>query len=115
MAGKTDYFHRVWAVVEQIPHGRVTTYGAIAQHLGLKSGARMVGWALNKTIYIDGKEIPAHRVVNRNGELTGAIHFGGDVMRERLIQEGVIFKDMLTVDIDRHFWNPSDHLNQPPP
>lgn len=110
MAGKTDYFHRVWAVVEQIPYGRVTTYGAIAQHLGLKSGARMVGWALNKTICEDGIEIPAHRVVNRNGELTGTIHFGGDVMRERLIQEGVIFKDEFTVDIDQQFWNPSDHL-----
>jgi methylated-DNA-protein-cysteine methyltransferase-like protein len=110
MAAKADYFHRVWAVVEQIPYGRVTTYGAIAQHLGLKSGARMVGWALNKTIFIDGKEIPAHRVVNRNGELTGAIHFGANVMRERLLQEGVIFKDELTVDIERHFWNPSDHL-----
>jgi methylated-DNA-protein-cysteine methyltransferase related protein len=111
MASKNDYFERVWAVVDQIPHGRVTTYGAIAQYLGLKSGARMVGWALNKTIYIDGKEIPAHRVVNRNGELTGAIHFGRDVMRERLIQEGVIFRDELTVDIDLHFWNPSDQLN----
>jgi len=115
MAAKADYFHRVWAVVEQIPYGRVTTYGAIAQHLGLKSGARMVGWALNKTIFIDGKEIPAHRVVNRNGELTGAIHFGANVMCERLLQEGVIFKDELTVDIERHFWNPSESLKPTQP
>jgi methylated-DNA-protein-cysteine methyltransferase-like protein len=107
MKASKDYFERVWELAEKIPYGRVTTYGAIASHLGLKSGARMVGWALNKTIDHDHRNIPAHRVVNRLGQLSGAIHFGQNVMRERLLQEGVIFKDDQTIDLDRHFWDPS--------
>jgi methylated-DNA-protein-cysteine methyltransferase related protein len=107
MKRSEDYFERVWDVVAQIPLGRVTTYGAIAAHLGLKSGARMVGWALNKTIDLDHRNIPAHRVVNRLGELSGAIHFGQNVMRERLLQEGVIFRDDHCVDLEGHFWDPS--------
>jgi len=101
-----DFFQRVWLVVEQIPYGRVTTYGAIAEYLGLRSGARMVGWALNSTKSGMGNDIPAHRVINKKGELTGAIHFGGNVMKERLIQEGIIFIDDHTVDLSKHFWHP---------
>jgi methylated-DNA-protein-cysteine methyltransferase-like protein len=107
MKSSDDYFERVWEVVAKIPAGHVTTYGAISAHLGLKSGARMVGWALNKTIDMDHRNIPAHRVVNRLGELSGAIHFGPRVMRERLLQEGVIFVDDHRVDLKRHFWDPS--------
>ena len=99
-----DFFERVHRIVEQIPYGRVTTYGAIARTLGVKSGARMVGWALNKSI----PNLPAHRVVNRLGQLSGRVHFGGDVMRERLEQEGVTFKEDHAVDLDLHFWDPED-------
>lgn len=109
-----DFFLRVWKVVEQIPLGRVTTYGAVARHLGLRSGARMVGWAMNHSGSYDGNDLPAHRVVNRNGELTGAPHFGGDVMRQLLLQENITFLDERRVDLDRHFWDPSDPMNPHP-
>ncbi|TYP95373.1 methylated-DNA-protein-cysteine methyltransferase related protein [Fodinibius salinus] len=103
-----DYYERVYEVVKQIPAGCVTTYGAIAQYLGIKSGARMVGYALNK---VAETEIPAHRVVNRNGELTGKAYFPGDTMRERLQQEQVTFIDDFQVDIEAHLWNPNEELN----
>lgn len=99
----SDYYERVYEVVEQIPEGKVTTYGAIARFLGITSGARMVGYALNNTAE---SKIPAHRVVNRNGELTGRAHFPDDTMRERLQQEGVQFVDEYQIDIDTHFWDP---------
>lgn len=101
-----DYYDRVHEVVAKIPTGKVTTYGAIAQYLGIKSGARMVGYALNNS---GETNIPAHRVVNRNGELTGRAHFAGDTMRERLQQEGIIFVDDYQVDIENHFWDPNDN------
>jgi methylated-DNA-protein-cysteine methyltransferase-like protein len=101
-----DYYKRVHEIVAKIPAGRVTTYGAIAQYLGIKSGARMVGYALNNS---GETNIPAHRVVNRNGELTGRIHFAGDTMRERLQQEGILFVDEYRVDIDKHFWDPNNN------
>ncbi|MDX1637593.1 MAG: MGMT family protein [Balneolaceae bacterium] len=100
-----DFYRRVYRVVEQIPKGNVTTYGAIARRLGVASGARMVGYALNSAAEMS---IPAHRVVNRLGELTGRAHFPGDTMRERLQQEEVVFVDDYTVDIDRHFWDPGE-------
>lgn len=99
-----DYYERVYEIVEQIPKGRVTTYGAIARQLGIASGARMVGYALNK---VAETKIPAHRVVNRNGELTGRAHFPDDTMRERLEQEGIIFVDEYQVDIEKHLWDPN--------
>lgn len=102
----SDFYERVYDVVADIPEGRVTTYGAIARVLGITSGARMVGYALNNAI---DKPIPAHRVVNRNGELTGRVHFPGDTMRERLQQEDIRFVDEYQVDIEAHFWNPDDH------
>lgn len=99
-----DYYQSVYKVVQQIPYGKVTTYGAIAKHLGIPSGARMVGYALNKAVET---EIPAHRVVNRNGELTGRAYFPDDTMRERLQQEDVKFIDDYQIDIEKHFWEPS--------
>lgn len=102
-----DYYDRVYEIVGRIPRGKVTTYGAIARFLGIKSGARMVGYALNNT---GETKIPAHRVVNRNGELTGRAHFPDDTMRERLQQEGVAFVDEYRIDIDAHFWDPGEEV-----
>ncbi|MDZ7660184.1 MGMT family protein [Fodinibius sp.] len=102
-----DYYQRVYRVVEQIPAGRVTTYGAIARFLGITSGARMVGYALNKAAETN---IPAHRVVNRNGELTGRAYFPDDTMRERLKQEEVTFIDEYQVDLERHLWDPNEEM-----
>lgn len=102
---RADFYERVYEVVAHIPKGRVTTYGAIASYLGVASGARMVGYALNNAIEA---EIPAHRVLNRLGQLTGRAHFPGDTMRERLQQEDVTFVAEYTVDIEQHFWDPND-------
>lgn len=99
-----DFFERVWAVVAQIPPGRVTTYGHIAAYLGARSAARTVGWALNAAA---GSHLPCHRVVNRRGELTGRMHFEGPfVMEERLRSEGVTFTEDGRVDLSRHLWIP---------
>jgi len=103
MNKKDDYYERVYEIVAQIPKGKASTYGAIARYLGIASGARMVGYALNK---VAETNIPAHRVVNRNGELTGRVHFPDDTMRERLQQEEVTFVDDYQVDIESHFWDP---------
>ncbi|HEX6982202.1 MAG TPA: MGMT family protein [Balneolaceae bacterium] len=99
-----DYYERVYEIVAKIPVGKVTTYGTIAQYLGIASGARMVGYALNN---VAGTGIPAHRVVNRRGELTGRSHFPDDTMRERLQQENIAFVDEYQVDIEAHFWDPN--------
>lgn len=105
-----DYFTRVWDVVGQIPMGRVTTYGLIAAYLGSRSGARTVGWALNKS---PASGLPAHRVVNRFGALSGKRHFEGpNVMEERLRSEGVEFDDDGCVRLDRHLWDPSQELGR---
>lgn len=107
-----DFYTRVYEVVSQIPPGKVTSYGAIAGFLGVESGARMVGYAMNNYRSYDlGYELPAHRVLNRIGQLTGRAHFEGDTMRERLEQEGVEFKEEYTVDMEKHFWNPLEHLD----
>ena len=104
----SDFFSSVWEVVEKIPTGRVTTYGHIAEYLGTRSAARTVGWALNKSIVAG---VPAHRVVNRFGALTGRRHFEGpSVMEERLRAEGIEFDDEGCVRLDLHLWNPSDEL-----
>ncbi len=110
-ANTADFYNRVYEVVAQIPLRKVTNYGAIAKHLGVESGARMVGYALNN--YLSGKhphEIPAHRVVNRLGYLTGRAYFEGDTMRERLQQENIIFIEEFRVDMNRHFWDPMENL-----
>ena len=102
-----DFYMRVYEVVAQIPRGYVTSYGAISKYLGVESGARMVGYAMNNYVSAEiGFEIPAHRVLNRLGQLTGRAYFGGDTVRERLEQEGVTFTEEYTVDMEKHFWNP---------
>lgn len=100
-----DYYQRVYQIVAKIPRGKVTTYGAIAAYLGIASGARMVGYALNNAAETG---IPAHRVLNRKGELTGRAHFPDDTMRERLQQEGLTFIEDYRVDIGAHFWDPNE-------
>jgi len=102
-----QFIERVYDVVARIPHGRVTTYGRIARALGAPSSARMVGWALSRTP--PERALPAHRVVNRVGFLSGALHFGHpDVMRGLLLDEGIPFVDEDTVDLDAVLWDPAD-------
>lgn len=106
MTKQNDFFERVWDVVAQIPHGKVTTYGHIAEFLGVRSGARTVGWALKAAT---GTHLPCHRVVNRFGALTGKRHFEGpDVMAERLRSEGILLDEEGCVDLTRHLWVPPD-------
>lgn len=101
------FFERVYQVVKQIPYGRITTYGAIAKVLGSPQSARMVGWALNASH--GDIEIPAHRVVNRTGVLTGKYHFQGkNLMQQLLESEGVVVEDNKIVDMQRYFWDPSE-------
>ena len=103
----SDFYDRVYDLVRQVPYGHVTTYGHIAQALGLRSSARMVGWALNAIALSDREDIPAHRVVNRFGALSGRMHFETPfAMRERLEAEGVTFNGE-NVDLARHLWDPS--------
>ena len=106
MPTRDNFFQRVYEVVKNIPYGRVTTYGAIAECLGSKGSARMVGWALNSTKY-NLDNIPAHRVVNRKGLLTGKRHFGGnETMKELLESEGVRIESDRIVEFNRLLWNP---------
>ena len=108
----SDFYDRVYEVVAQIPLGKVTSYGAIAGYLGVASGARMVGYAMNNCHHSPvGAKIPAHRVLNRLGQLTGRHHFDGDTMREMLQQEGISFVDEFQVDMKKHFWNPNELEN----
>jgi methylated-DNA-protein-cysteine methyltransferase-like protein len=106
----SDFFSQVYEVVKLIPSGRVTSYGAIAAYLGSPGAARMVGWAMNASHH-NPIFIPAHRVVNRNGLLTGKHHFDTpNVMRELLENEGLKFKGDQIVDFDKHFWDPGKEL-----
>jgi len=105
-----SFFEKVYAVVELIPYGRVTTYGSIAEYLGSRGSARMVGWAMNKSIS-SKNNVPAHRVVNRTGLLTGKQHFGGpDIMRQLLENEGVKVEGDKIFNFDDVFWDPSLEL-----
>jgi methylated-DNA-protein-cysteine methyltransferase-like protein len=105
---KSSFFQDVYEVVKLIPAGRVTSYGAIAHYLGTKSSARMVGWALNSSFE---KDIPAHRVVNRMGVLTGKIYFGDSDKMQRLLEsEGIKIKNNQVEDFDLVFWDPSEEL-----
>lgn len=105
-----SFFEQVYEVARQIPKGRVTSYGAIAVCLGTKLSARMVGWAMNGAGRARPK-VPAHRVVNRNGQLSGKHHFGKpDEMEKRLKKEGVKVKDDTVVDFKKLFWNPAEEL-----
>jgi methylated-DNA-protein-cysteine methyltransferase related protein len=108
LAEQRDYFEDVYAVVRLIPVGRVTSYGAIARYLSLRAGARMVGWAMNSS---HGHDVPAHRVVNRIGVLSGKHFFGSpSAMQELLEQEGIPVKNDQIQDFDRFFWDPSTEL-----
>ena len=105
-----SFFQNVWDVVKQIPEGRVTTYGAIASYLGTKSSARMVGWAMNASFAVMDK-IPAQRVVNRNGLLSGKAHFATPTsMQEILEQEGVEIEKDKVVNFSKLFWDPAKEL-----
>ena len=104
------FFEDVYAVVRQVPKGRVTSYGAIATYLGTKLSARMVGWAMNAAHHAKPK-VPAQRVVNRNGILSGKHHFKTPTQMEELLQkDGVIIKDDVVVDFKTRFWDPVTEL-----
>jgi methylated-DNA-protein-cysteine methyltransferase-like protein len=105
-----SFFENVWEVVRKIPKGRVSTYGAIANYLGTRSSARMVGWAMNASFSVKPK-VPAQRVVNRNGMLTGKIHFATTtLMEELLLKEGITVKNEIIVDFKKIFWDPNVEL-----
>jgi methylated-DNA-protein-cysteine methyltransferase-like protein len=100
-----NFFERVYFIVRQIPYGRVTSYGAIAKALGTARSARMVGWAMNASHNLE--DVPAHRVVNRNGMLSGKHHFQGtNLMQQLLESEGVDVVDNQIVDFEKFFWMP---------
>lgn len=106
MSSKEEsFFEKVYEVVRQIPEGRATSYGAIAEFIGLKISARMVGWAMNAAH--SQKNVPAHRVVNRNGLLTGRHHFSPpELMQQLLENEGVEVEDDQIVNFKEIFWKP---------
>ena len=106
VAEKESFFEKVYEVASGIPYGRVTSYGAIAECLGIRGSARMVGWAMNAS-HVSGFNVPAHRVVNRNGLLTGKHHFGGPkVMQQLLESEGIRVENDKVMDFKTLFWNP---------
>lgn len=105
-----SFFENVWEVARLIPSGRVTSYGAIAAYLGTKSSARMVGWAMNGAHRVKPK-IPAHRVVNRLGILSGKHHFSPPGLMEKLLKkEGIKVKNDQVVDFKKLFWDPAEEL-----
>jgi methylated-DNA-protein-cysteine methyltransferase-like protein len=111
-SGKKDesFFELVFEVARQIPRGRVTSYGAIATALGTKLSARMVGWAMNSSFRVRPK-VPAHRVVNRNGMLSGKMHFAyPEQMQELLEKEGIKIVDDKVQDFEKKFWDPVKEL-----
>lgn len=104
-----NFFERAYAVAKQIPYGRVTSYGAIAKYLGAARSARMVGWAMNASHLKE--EIPAHRVVNRKGLLTGKHHFDGtNLMQQLLENEGVVVINNQIQNLETYFWDPIEEL-----
>lgn len=111
MDEKYSFFENVYEVVRQIPYGRVTSYGAVAEYLGTKKSARMVGWAMNASFTKQG--IPAHRVLNRNGMLTGKGHFPPDRAMDTMLEaEGVKVVDDTVVEWDTLFWHPRELDNE---
>jgi methylated-DNA-protein-cysteine methyltransferase-like protein len=102
---ETNFFERVYDVVRQIPYGKVTSYGAIAKALGTARSARMVGWAMNASHNLE--DVPAHRVVNRKGLLTGKHHFNGTTLMQQLLEnEGIKVVENQIIDFENHFWQP---------
>lgn len=105
-----SFFIRVYEVARQIPFGRVTSYGAIAKYLGTAQSARVVGWAMNDSHH-QKDYIPAHRVVNRNGILTGKHHFGNsNTMKQLLENEGIKVENDKIIDFKKFFWDPFSEL-----
>ncbi|PKH49781.1 cysteine methyltransferase [Tenacibaculum sp. Bg11-29] len=109
MEKKSDnFFEKVYEIARLIPYGRVTSYGAIATYLGAARSARMVGWAMNNS---SAKEVPAHRVVNRIGLLTGKQHFDGtNLMQQLLESEGIVVVNNQIQNFETIFWNPTKEL-----
>jgi methylated-DNA-protein-cysteine methyltransferase-like protein len=109
MKESDNFFEKVYKVVRLIPFGRVTSYGAIGTYLGAARSARMVGWAMNKAHNLD--DVPAHRVVNRKGLLTGKHHFEGtNLMQQLLENEGVDVIENQIQDLEKVFWDPSEEI-----
>ncbi len=107
----SDFFKDVYEVTRLIPYGRVTSYGAIAAYLGSRSGARMVGYAMNAA-HGQIPYVPAHRVVNRNGLLSGKHHFGAEnEMQTCLENEGILVENDLIKNFKEVFWDPNEHLS----
>ena len=110
MKSNDNFFDKVYEVAKQIPFGRVTSYGAIAKYLGAARSARMVGWAMNASH--NNEEIPAHRVVNRKGLLTGKLHFDGtNLMQQLLESEGIIVIENQIQNFNQVFWDPMLELD----
>jgi methylated-DNA-protein-cysteine methyltransferase-like protein len=110
---EVSFFEEVYEVVKCIPPGRVTNYGAIARYLGAGKSSRMVGWAMNGSFHSQDK-IPAHRVVNRLGILSGKAHFGApDAMQKLLEAEGIRVENDKIVNFEAHFWDPGKELTLP--
>lgn len=106
MENELDFFQRVYSVCRLIPYGRVTTYGAIAKVIGTGGAARMVGWAMNNAHNVS-PPVPAHRVVNRQGLLTGKMHFSEPNMMQSLLEnEGVLVENDKVINFEEKFWNP---------
>lgn len=104
-----NFFEKVYEVAKLVPHGKVTSYGAIARYLGAARSARMVGYAMNGSV---GKDVPAHRVVNRKGLLTGKHHFEGtNLMQQLLESEGIEVVDNQIQNLSKVYWDPSIELN----
>ena len=102
-----NFFNKVYEVVRIIPIGRITSYGAIGKYLGSAKSTRMVGWALNKC----PNDVPAHRVINRNGLLTGKAHFNGiNLMQQLLENEGIVVEENKVINLGNNFWDPSKEL-----
>jgi len=109
MTTEPSFFLKVYEVVRQIPEGKVTSYGAIAKYLGSPQSSRMVGWAMNAAHSL--ADVPAHRVVNRKGLLTGKHHFGGGTIMQQLLEnDGVLIKEDQIQDFEKYFWDPLKSL-----
>ena len=109
MSSSSSFFNKVYEVARLIPYGRVTSYGAIAKYLGAAKSARMVGYAMNGS---HDKNVPAHRVVNKKGLLTGKHHFNGiNLMQQLLESEGIIVKDNQIQNLETYFWDPNTALS----
>jgi len=111
MEEKWTFYDKVFECARHIPYGRVSSYGAIARFLGAARSARLVGYAMNLS-HMAFPPVPAHRVVNRNGLLTGRMHFETpDAMQKRLEEEGLVVRQNQILDFKKYFWDPSDHLD----